>query len=37
MTVWRARVADDGAFEPLEIQPDGGKRMTVEAWRHGLR
>jgi methionyl-tRNA formyltransferase len=37
VTVWRARVADDGTFEPLEVQPDGGKRMTVEAWRRGLR
>jgi methionyl-tRNA formyltransferase len=37
VTVWRARVADDGTFEPLEVQPDGGKRMTAEAWRRGLR
>ena len=37
VTVWRARVADDGTFEPREVQPDGGKRMTVEAWRRGLR
>ncbi len=37
VTVWRARVADDGAFEPLEVQPDGGRRMTAEAWRRGLR
>ena len=37
VTVWRARVAADGKFEPLEVQPDGGKRMTVEAWRRGLR
>ncbi len=37
VTVWRARVGDDGAFEPLEVQPDGGRRMSVEAWRRGLR
>ena len=37
VTVWRARVGDDGAFEPLEVQPDGGRRMTAEAWRRGLR
>ena len=37
VTVWRARVAHDGTFEPLEVQPDGGKRMSVEAWRRGLR
>ena len=37
VTVWSARVGDDGAFEPLEVQPDGGRRMSVEAWRRGLR
>jgi methionyl-tRNA formyltransferase len=37
LTVWRARVADDGSFEPLEVQPDGGRRMPVDAWRRGLR
>lgn len=37
VTVWRARVADDGSFEPVEVQPDGGRRMSVEAWRRGLR
>jgi methionyl-tRNA formyltransferase len=37
VTVWRARVAEDGRFEPVEIQPDGGRRMTVDAWRRGLR
>jgi len=37
VTIWRARVADDGAFEPLEVQPDGGRRMAYEAWLRGLR
>jgi methionyl-tRNA formyltransferase len=37
VTVWRATVAADGGFEPLEVQPAGGKRMAVEAWRRGLR
>ena len=37
VTVWRARVGDDGALEPLEIQPDGGRRMEVGAWLRGLR
>ena len=37
VTVWRARVGDDGSFEPVEIQPDGGGRMTYEAWLRGLR
>jgi methionyl-tRNA formyltransferase len=37
VTVWRARVGADGAFEPLEVQPDGGRRMDVSAWLRGLR
>jgi methionyl-tRNA formyltransferase len=37
VTIWRARVGDDGGFEPLEVQPDGGRRMPVDAWRRGLR
>jgi len=37
VTVWRARVDEHGAFEPLEVQPDGGRRMAYEAWLRGLR
>jgi methionyl-tRNA formyltransferase len=37
VTVWRARVGADGSFEPLELQPDGGRRMEREAWLRGLR
>ena len=37
VTVWSARVGEDGVFEPLVVQPDGGRRMTVDAWRRGLR
>jgi methionyl-tRNA formyltransferase len=37
VTVWRARVGDDGSFEPLEVQPAGGRRMEYEAWLRGLR
>ncbi len=37
VTVWRARVGEGGAFEPLEVQPDGGRRMDVESWLRGLR
>jgi methionyl-tRNA formyltransferase len=37
VTVWHARVADDGSFEPLEVQPDGGRRMEQAAWLRGLR
>ena len=37
VTVWCARVGADGSFEPLEVQPEGGRRMTSDAWRRGLR
>jgi methionyl-tRNA formyltransferase len=37
VTVWRARVGSQGGFEPLEVQPAGGRRMEVEAWLRGLR
>jgi methionyl-tRNA formyltransferase len=37
VTVWRARVAGDGSFEPLEVQPEGGRRMAYDAWLRGLR
>jgi methionyl-tRNA formyltransferase len=37
VTVWQARVADDGSFEPLEVQPAGGRRMSYAAWLRGLR
>ncbi len=37
VTVWRARVGVDGRFEPLEVQPQGGRRMDIAAWRRGLR
>ena len=37
VTVWRARVGQDGVFEPVEVQPDGGRRMEYEAWLRGLR
>jgi methionyl-tRNA formyltransferase len=34
--VWRAQVAD-GRFVPLEIQPEGGRRMGYDEWLRGLR
>ena len=34
--VWRSRVVDD-RLEPLEVQPEGGKRMSYDAFRRGLR
>jgi methionyl-tRNA formyltransferase len=37
VTVWRARVGEGGAFEPLEVQPAGGRRMDYAAWVRGLR
>ena len=37
VTVWSARIASDGAFEPVEIQPDGGRRMDYGAWLRGVR
>jgi methionyl-tRNA formyltransferase len=37
VTVWRARVGDDGSFLPVEVQPAGGRRMAYDAWLRGLR
>jgi methionyl-tRNA formyltransferase len=37
VTVWRARVDDEGAFEPLEVQPESGRRMGYAEWLRGLR
>jgi methionyl-tRNA formyltransferase len=34
--VWSARL-DDGTFVPLEVQPDGRKRMTYDEFRRGVR
>jgi methionyl-tRNA formyltransferase len=34
--VWRARV-DDGRFVPVEVQPEGGRRMGYDEWLRGLR
>jgi methionyl-tRNA formyltransferase len=36
VTVWKARVRD-GAFEPVEVQPDGRRRMTYDEFVRGLR
>jgi methionyl-tRNA formyltransferase len=36
VTIWRARVEGD-ELVPLEVQPDGGKRMEYEAFLRGLR
>jgi methionyl-tRNA formyltransferase len=37
VTVWRAQVGEDGAFEPLLVQPAGGRRMGYDEWLRGLR
>jgi methionyl-tRNA formyltransferase len=37
LIVWRAQVAGDGAFEPLEVQPAGGRRMPYDAYLRGRR
>ena len=34
--VWRARV-EDGLVVPVEVQPDGKRRMTYEEFLRGLR
>jgi methionyl-tRNA formyltransferase len=34
--VWRARV-EDGRFVPVEVQPEGGRRMGYDEWLRGLR
>ena len=35
LIVWRARVGEDGSFEPVEVQPAGGRRMTYDAYLRG--
>jgi methionyl-tRNA formyltransferase len=37
VTVWRARVGADGSFQPIDVQPDAGRRMSYDAWLRGLR
>jgi methionyl-tRNA formyltransferase len=36
LLVWSAR-DDDGVFVPVEVQPEGGKRMAYDAYLRGLR
>ncbi|MEY2472145.1 MAG: methionyl-tRNA formyltransferase [Actinomycetota bacterium] len=35
LIVWRARVDDAGAFEPVEVQPEGKARMAFADWARG--
>jgi methionyl-tRNA formyltransferase len=37
LIVWQARVGEDGSFEPLEVQPAGGRRMAYDAYLRGRR
>jgi methionyl-tRNA formyltransferase len=36
VTIWRARI-DDGVLVPVEVQPDGKRRMAYEDFLRGLR
>ena len=36
VTIWRARL-EDGELVPVEVQPEGGKRMPYDAFARGLR
>jgi methionyl-tRNA formyltransferase len=36
LTIWRARL-EGGELVPIEVQPQGGKRMLYEDWLRGLR
>ena len=37
LIVWKARPAPDGSLELLEVQPEGGRRMTYDAYVRGRR
>jgi methionyl-tRNA formyltransferase len=37
LIVWRAQVGADGSFEPVEVQPAGGRRMAYDAYLRGRR
>jgi methionyl-tRNA formyltransferase len=37
LVIWKARVAEHGSLEPLEVQPPGGRRMTYAEYLRGLR
>jgi methionyl-tRNA formyltransferase len=36
VTIWKARL-EDGQLVPVEVQPEGGRRMAYEDWLRGLR
>ena len=37
LIVWKAHIGSDGAFEPVEVQPSGGRRMSYDAYLRGHR
>jgi methionyl-tRNA formyltransferase len=37
LIIWRARVGEDGSFEPVDVQPAGGRRMAYDAYLRGRR
>jgi methionyl-tRNA formyltransferase len=37
LVIWKARTAPDGSLELLEVQPEGGKRMSYDAYARGRR
>jgi len=37
LIVWQARVGEGGSFEPVEVQPAGGRRMAYDAYLRGRR
>jgi len=37
LIVWQARVGEDGSFEPVEVQPAGGRPMAYDAYLRGRR
>jgi methionyl-tRNA formyltransferase len=37
LLVWKARAGENGAFEPLEVQPEGGRRMAYDEYLRGRR
>jgi methionyl-tRNA formyltransferase len=36
VTIWKARVEGD-ELVPVEVQPEGGRRMEYDAWLRGVR
>ena len=35
VTIWKARI-EDAQLAPVEVQPDGGRRMDYDAFLRGL-